>query len=181
MVRKRSEDIDPGHDELELLEAMLNDKYVNHGLDKILKEVQIVFIQEPENYGEYPGIRLYGGQWAGSRLADEPDEDGEFIDILQKNVVVQIYVMENQEVSYGGKVYEGTRVLTLIRDILIRIFTEQDGYPLKGSEENVAEFDDVRIDYIDPETESWDPNYLGQVDAIALNLGIMISYEKRRL
>jgi hypothetical protein len=181
MVRKRSEDIVPGHDELELLEAMLNDKYVNHGLDKILKEVQIVLIQEPENYGEYPGIRLYGGQWAGSQIAQEPDEDGEFVDILQKHVTVQIYIMENQEVKYGGVVYKGTRILTLIRDILVRIFSEQEGYPLEGDEKNVTKFSDVRIDYIQPQTESWDPNYLGQNDAIALNLGIFFSYEKRRL
>lgn len=181
MVRKRSEDIDPGHDELELVEAMLTDKFVNHGLDKILKEVQIVRLEDPENYGEYPGIRLYGGQWVGSRLAEEPDEDGDFVDTLQKTVAVQIYIMQNQEVKYNGKIYEGVRVLTLIRDIIVRILTEQEHYPELAGDAVKAEFTDLQCDFIQPEFEIWTNNFLGQNDAMALTLGVLISYEKKRL
>ena len=178
---QRSPDIDPGHDELELLEAMLNDKFVNHGLDKILKDLQIIRVELPENYGEYPGCRIYGGQWIAARLAEEVDEDEEFIDLYQKSVLFELYVMINQEVKYGGKVYEGVRVLTLIRDILLRIFTEQLDYPTQASDAVKAKFTDIQIDHIDIDSENWAPEYLGQPDAVGLLIGILVAFEKKRL
>jgi len=181
MVRKRSPDIEPGHDELDLLLAMLSDKYVNHGLDKILKEVQIIRIEAPENYGEYPGMRVYSGQWVGARIADEPDEDGDFVDMFAKSCLLEIYVMQNQEVKYANKIYKGTRILTLIRDILIRTFSEQDDYPFQADEKIKNEITDIQMDLISIDTENYVSEYLGQMDAIALLIGIVISYEKKRL
>jgi len=180
MTRKRSPEIDPGHDELELIEAMLNDKYVNHSLDKLIKGVQIIRVQDPENYGEYPGIRLYSGGWLGSFIAEEVDEDGDFIDSFGKTITIEIFAMENQEAKYNGKIYEGTRILTLVRDILIRVFSEQLDYPFKGDEKVKEEFDDIQIDYIELENEMWITDHLGQPDSFALVLHLVVSYEKKR-
>lgn len=182
MARKRSEEFDPGHDELQLFEAMLNDKFVNRGLDKILKEVQIMRVLDPENFGEYPGVRLHGGSWRGAKFAYEPDEEGVFVDSIGKVIVCQIYCMENQEVTYNDVRYVGSiRILTLIRDIIHRIVTENPDYPERASDEVKAEFTDVQFDYIEPELEVWVPNYLGQLDASALNIGYLVQYEKQRL
>ena len=181
MVRQRSDDITPGHDELDIMAAMLNDKYVNHGLDKILKDVQIIRVEDPENYGEYPGIRIYGGQWIGANIAEEPNEDGTFVDVYQKSIMLEIYVMQNQEVKYAGEIFEGVCILTLIRDILVRIFSEQLDYPQRADEAVKAEITDLQIDYMNVESEYWVRDYLGQSDAVALLLSVVVSYEKLRL
>lgn len=182
MARKRSEEFDPGHDELELFEAMLNDKFVNRGLDKIVKEIQIMRVVDPENYGEYPGIKVLGGTWRSSQFAYEPDESGAFVDQLSKIIIVQIFMMENQEFEYHGEQVTGSiRGLTMIRDIIHRIATENQYYPENASDENQAKFSDIQFDLIEPELEVWIPEFLGQIDAHALHIGYLVQYEKKRL
>lgn len=175
MAEQRSVAFDPGFDELQLFEAMLQDKFVNHELDTIIKDVRIMRLLDPEDLGKYPGIRLYMGGWREAEWGIVLDREGTVGDKITKVILIQMYMFRNQRIEYFDKFYEGPENgLTVVREIVNRIVSENQRY----SNEQLP---GINFDFITPINELWFRNYLTNPDASALQIAYELRYQKANL
>lgn len=172
MPIKRSDYITIAADELQLFKAMLLDKLINHKLEELIEDICIIRLRYPEDMGKFPGIAL---MTTGLRsVTDCVDETGNYVDEFTKTIVVDIYCMENQEITYNGIRYKGAEnVLTVIRDIVYRIVSENQTYENESCT-------GITFDTLTIIGESWTTMYRGISDCSAVQLRFDVQYEKVR-
>ena len=175
MVEQRSKAFDVGRSELELWEAMLNDKMVNHELDTIIKAIRIIKLQNPGDIGKVPGIKLYMGRWRSARWGQNVDKLGTRADIIKKIIIMEVYVHDNNEFEYFGKHYKKSEDgITVIRDIIYRIVAERYNY-------SNVDILGIKFDNITPVGEIWIPNYNRNEGLNCLQLSFEVEFEKEHL
>lgn len=175
MAEKRSFAIDPGHDELELFQTMLRDKFVNLELDTIVKDVRIIRLRHPENVGKFPGVRLYMGGWREAEWGIPLDREGSIGDKITKFIIAEIYMLENEQFVYYGNTYKGAeKGIMVIRDVIYRIISENQRY-------DNDEMPDINFDWIMPANELWFQQYLNNPNASALQLTLEVRYQKKHI
>jgi hypothetical protein len=175
MVEQRSKAFDVGKSELDLWEAMLNDKMINHELDTIIKSIRIIKLQNPTDVGKVPGIKLYMGRWRSARWGQNINRSGTRADIIKKVIIMEIYVHDNNEFDYFGVHYKKSEDgITVIRDIVYRIVSERYNY-------SNANINGIRFDNIMPVGEIWIPNYNRNEGLNCLQLSFEVEFEKEYL
>jgi hypothetical protein len=175
MTQQRSKAFDVGRSELELWEAMLNDKMANHELDTIIKEIRIIRLQNPEDVGKVPGIKLYMGRWRSARWGQNVDRNGTKADIIKKIIINEIYVHDNNEFDYFGVHYKKSEDgITVIRDIIYRIVSERYNY-------SNASIHGIKFDNIMPVGEVWISNFNRNPGLNCLQLSFEVDFEKEHL
>ncbi len=175
MVQQRSKAFDVGFSELDLFEAMLNDKFVNHELDTIIESMRIIKLQNPTDIGKVPGIKLYMGRWRGARWGQPVDKEGTRADIIKKLIILEIYVHANNEFVYFGKHYKKSEDgITVIRDIIYRIVSERYNY-------SNPDITGISFDNIMPVGELWIPNYNRNPGLNCIQVSFEVDFEKAYL
>lgn len=175
MVQQRSKAFDVGFSELDLFQAMLNDKFVNHELDTIIKDVRIIKLQNPTDIGKVPGIKLYMGRWRDARWGQNVDKEGGRADIIKKIIIMEIYVHQNNEFDYFGKHYKKSEDgITVIRDIIYRIVSERYNY----SNDAIT---GIKFDNMMPVGELWIPNYNRNPGLNCIQVSFEVDFEKEYL
>jgi len=175
MVQQRSKAFDVGRSELDLFMAMLNDQMVNHELDTIIQSIRIIKLQNPEDIGKVPGIKLYMGRWRSARWGQNIDRDGTRADIIKKIIVLEIYMHDNNEFDYFGQHYKKSEDgITVLRDIIYRIVSERYNY-------FNADIIGIKFDNIMPVGELWIPNYNRNQGLNCIQLSFEVEFEKELL
>lgn len=175
MVTQRSKAFDVGHSELDLFMAMLKDKFVNHELDTIIKDIRIIKLRNPEDIGKVPGIKLYMGRWREAKWGQPVDKEGTRADIIKKLIILEIYMHENNEFDYFGKHYKKSEDgITVIRDVIYRIVSERYNY----SNEDII---GISFDNIMPVGEIWIPNFNRNPGLNCIQISFEVEFEKAYL
>lgn len=175
MAEQRSKAFDVGMSELDLMRAMLTDKFVNHELDTIIKDIRIIKLQDPNDIGKVPGIKLYMGRWRSAKWGQPINKEGDRADIIKKIIVLEIYVHDNNEFDYFGKHYKKSEDgITVIRDIIYRIVSENYEY-------NNDAILGINFDNIQPVGELWIPNYNRNAGLNCIQMSFEVDFEKEYL
>ena len=175
MALKRSPAITPGYDYLQLFEHMLKDKFVNRSLDTIIKDWCIVKLLYPEDIEQTPGIRLLMGGWRAGEFGINLDREGTIGDKIVKLLIIEGYMVTNQQFKYNDILYEGSENgLPVIQDVILRIVSENQQY-------STPDMPGISFDMITMASEFWFARYNNDMDCQAFQMGFEIQYEKEYL
>lgn len=174
MVQQRSPPFTIGHDELELFQHMLNNKFVNRSIDQILKvPTKIIRLHFPEDVGKTPGLRLFPGGWRAGDYGINLDREGTIGDKIVRVILVDGYMFFNQKFTYNDIKYEGTEnCLPKMVEILNRIVTENQKY-------ETPDLPLINFDMITPVSEIWFAGYNNNPDVQAFQLGFQAQFERK--
>jgi len=175
MAQQRSKAFDVGYSELDLFKALLEDKFKNHELDTIIKDIRIIKLRAPEDYGKVPGIRLFMGRWREAKWGQPVSKEGARADIIKKVIVMEILMHDNNEFDYFGRHYKRAEDgITVIRDIIYRIVSENYDYfnnDITG----------IKFDNIMPIGELWILNYNRNPGLSCIQVSFDVIFQKEYL
>jgi hypothetical protein len=167
--------IDIKPDELELMKEFLNDQKINHRLNTLIKDFNVIRIQSPESFGETPCIRI---QHIATRTVsfDNADDEDPAVhwDEFEKLITLDIVAQRNAELSYDGRTFTDIeQTLPLIAAIILRMLSENLTY------EN-SKVPGITIDNIEVANMFYSPEYEGDQDFGVAKFFLVINSQSQR-